>query len=148
MDGGDRSGSGLTFEVLEPAPVGVAVTRGHDHRLVYTNQAYRSLFGDLPLGVPIRQEFAGPTGKDPFQLFDQVMKSGEPVLVTEVPEDRTVRTPTGQDRFFTYSLSRGAFHDGVHGRLATGLDVTEQVAAARRAGALAGAPRRATARFG
>ena len=34
MDGGDRSGSGLTFEVLEPAPVGVAVTRGHDHRLV------------------------------------------------------------------------------------------------------------------
>lgn len=137
MDGGDRSGSGLTFEVLELAPVGVAVTRGHDHRLVYTNQAYRSLFGDLPLGVPIRQEFAGPTGKDPFRLFDQVMKSGEPVLVTEVPEDRTVRTPTGQDRFFTYSLSRVAFHDGVHGVLAMVLDVTEQVAAARRIGAIA-----------
>src|SRR5690606_41124184 len=69
-------------------PICVAVTRGHDHRLVYTNQAYRSLFGDLPLGVPIRQEFAGPTGKDPFRLFDQVMKSGEPVLVRS--EERRV----------------------------------------------------------
>ncbi|WP_049563966.1 SpoIIE family protein phosphatase [Nonomuraea sp. SBT364] len=140
MGGADEHGgdgvSGLTFEVLEPAPVGVAVTRGREHRLLYTNRGYRSLFGDRPIGAPIREAFSDLASQDYFLLFDRVLATGEPVVVTDMPGDATLLTRAGQERFFTFSLSKTTFRDRPrddrHGVLVMCLEVTDQVSAARR----------------
>jgi PAS domain S-box-containing protein len=122
------SASGLAFEMLEPAPIGVAITRGHDHRLLFTNRAYRSLFGDRQIGAPIREAFADHAGHEYFLMFDQVFATGEPVVVTDLPSDVSLLSP---GRFFTFSLSRVDLDDGDHGVLAMCLEITDQVASAR-----------------
>ncbi|NUP82003.1 MAG: SpoIIE family protein phosphatase [Nonomuraea sp.] len=138
MDGvGECGVSGLTFEVLEPAPVGVAITRDRDHRLLYTNQTYRTLFGERPLGAPIREAFSDLASQEYFLLFDQVWATGEPVVVTDMPGDPTLQTATGQERLFTFSLSQAAFPHDARGVLVMCLDVTDQVSAAQRIQAIA-----------
>ncbi|NUR83178.1 MAG: PAS domain-containing protein, partial [Nonomuraea sp.] len=133
MDCADERGvSGLTFEVLEPAPVGVAITRDRDHRLLYTNRTYRTLFGDRPLGAPIREVFSDLAKHEYFLLFDQVQATGEPVVVTDMPGDPTLLTPAGEERFFTFSLSQAVFPDDAAGVLVMCLEVTDQVSAAQR----------------
>ncbi|MGW0484609.1 SpoIIE family protein phosphatase [Nonomuraea sp. NPDC003214] len=151
---GERGGdgvSGLTFEVLEPAPVGIAVTLGHDHRLLYTNRGYRSLFGERPLGVPIREAFSDLVRKDYFLLFDQVFDTGEPIVVTDMPGDPTLVTESGQERFFTFSLSQTTFDDRPladrRGVLVMCLEVTDQVGSAREIQHIADERRRILRRY-
>src|SRR5690606_14650105 len=117
MDGEQRlehGVSGLTFEMLDPAPVGIAITRGREHRLIYTNRRYRSLFGNKPLGAPMRELFT-VFRRDYSDLFDKVVRTGEPIVLTDEPGDPTLKTPDGQERLFTFSLSQVTFQDGVGG---------------------------------
>jgi PAS domain S-box-containing protein len=104
---------------------------------LYTNPEYRSLFGDLPLGVPIREAFGSLDSMDSFRLFDLVMETGEPVVATNVPGDRTLVRPDGMERFYSFSLSAITLHAGARGVLAMCLDVTDQVGAAQRIQAVA-----------
>ncbi|MDA0635017.1 SpoIIE family protein phosphatase [Nonomuraea sp. MCN248] len=142
----DYAAGAPALEVLDPAPVGVAVTLGPDHRLIYANRAYRSLFGDVPLGVPIREAFGDAVNRESFHLFDQVRETGEPVVVVESPAG-PLTTPDGQQRFFTFSLSRATFPHVEHGVVVICLDVTEEVTTARRIQALAGDRSRALRRY-
>ncbi|MFG1941673.1 SpoIIE family protein phosphatase [Nonomuraea sp. NPDC048826] len=135
--GGQHNASGLSFDVLEFAPVGVAVTRGPEQVLVYTNRAYRSLFGDVTLGVSIREAFSALASQDHFLLFDEVYETGEPGGRTDVPGDPTLVTPDGRERFFTFSLSRISFDDGERGVMVMCLEVTDQITTAQRIQALA-----------
>ncbi len=133
MDDGDEHGVSLpTFEMLDPAPVGIAITRGPDHHLLYANPRYRDLFGDLPLGVPLREAFAGLADKDRLQQFDKVIAGESPIVRTNMPGDPTMVTPAGQRRIFTSSLSRITFPDGVPGVLVMALEVTDEINAAQR----------------
>ncbi|MFG1941674.1 SpoIIE family protein phosphatase [Nonomuraea sp. NPDC048826] len=132
MDDSDIDVRGFITEALEPAPVGVAVTVGYDHRLLYANQVYRSMFGEPPLGVPIREAFSGLAHHHHFLLFDQVMTTGRGATVTDAPGDPTLLTPRGQERFFSYSLSPVIFDEGVHGLLVVCVEVTEQISSAQR----------------
>lgn len=134
---GEFDVSGLAFEVLEPAPVAVAVTRGPDHRLIYTNRHYRELFGDQPLGATIREVFAHLHRQKYLDLFDQVMETGEAVVVSYGAGNSSLRTPEGPERYFTFSISPMTFSDGVPGLLLFCAEVTDQVHAAQRVEALA-----------
>lgn len=139
MDGEQRlehGVSGLTFEMLDPAPVGIAITRGREHRLIYTNRRYRSLFGNKPLGAPMRELFT-VFRRDYSDLFDKVVRTGEPIVLTDEPGDPTLKTPDGQERFFTFSLSQVTFQDGVGGVLLVCVEVTDQLGAAKRIQAIA-----------
>ncbi|MEO3805138.1 SpoIIE family protein phosphatase [Nonomuraea sp. B1E8] len=145
MDGvyGQRV-SALTFEVLEPAPVGVAVTRGPDHRLLYTNETYRSLFGERPIGSPLKVVFPQVPQEDYVPIFDQVLRTGTPVVRTDAPGGEA---PEDRERFFTFSLSRVSFDDGTYGVLAVFLDVTDPATVAQRLQAVADERRRILRRY-
>ncbi|MFC5834572.1 SpoIIE family protein phosphatase [Nonomuraea insulae] len=125
--------SGLAFEVLDPAPVGVAVTRGEDHRLVYTNAVYRSQFGHRPIGAPLAKSFIDAVQQRYRLLFDQVYASGEPVILTAEPGSGE----RGTERLFTSSLSRISFGPGDHGVLVVAMEITEQIEAVQQVQAIA-----------
>ncbi|MDF5752905.1 SpoIIE family protein phosphatase [Spongiactinospora sp. TRM90649] len=117
---------GLGLEVFELAPVGVAVTSGPEHRLVYTNAAYRELFGDRPLGVPLAEAFDDIPDPGNIPLYDKVLQTGEPVFVP----DMTVRMPDPElgvdERTFSFSLSPVELDQGECGVLSVGVETTEQ----------------------
>lgn len=135
----------LTLEVFDRAPVGVLVTRGPDHRLVYANAAYRETFGERPLGRPIREAFGDLVQRDYLDLFDRVLSTGRPINVAEAPVSLVFPGAGREARYFSFSLSR--YGDGTPGVLAVSADVTEQVMAARRAGEMAETRRRLLHRF-
>jgi PAS domain S-box-containing protein len=136
---------GLSRELFDPAPVGVAVTRGPDHRLAYTNVVFRASFGDRPLGRPIRDLFGDLLQRNYLELLDRVVSTGEPVVLTDAPVSLSFPATGPQERFFSFSLSRiSADEPGV---LLVTVDVTEQVTAARRADEAAENHRRALHRF-
>ncbi|MCK2218722.1 SpoIIE family protein phosphatase [Actinomadura sp. ATCC 31491] len=145
--GGGHGDSGLTFEMLDPAPVGVAVTRGPDHRLIYTNALYRSLFSDPAGEVSLEEALAEFLRRFYRPRFDHVYTTGEPLVITTEPELPMKGRPENAGRFFTSSLSRVVFGPGDHGVLAMVMDVTEQVTAARRLADLAEERRRVVRRL-
>ncbi|MEV4176615.1 SpoIIE family protein phosphatase [Nonomuraea sp. NPDC049709] len=132
MDVVDRGNSGLSFEMLDPAPVGVAVTRGPGHRLIYSNVVYRSLVSDPGGGVSVEEAFSESVLPHYLPLFDQVHATGEPVISTAEPAVPIRGRRDLGERFFTFSLSRVVFGPGDHGVLVVVMDVTEQTTAARR----------------
>ncbi|NEA21891.1 SpoIIE family protein phosphatase [Actinomadura bangladeshensis] len=144
-EAGEEGQARPTLQVFDLAPVGVLVTRGREHRLVYTNGTYRATFGERPLGTPIREAFGDLMQQDYFDLFDGVLATGRTVNVTEAPVRLSFPGTGRRERFFSFSLSR--FEDGEPGVLAVAAEVTEQVIAARRAGDMAETRRRLLHRF-
>ncbi|MFG1611428.1 SpoIIE family protein phosphatase [Nonomuraea wenchangensis] len=136
-----RGDSGLSLEMLDPAPVGVVVTRGPEHRLVYTNALFRSLFSDPRGKVTVEESFARFVRRYYRPRMDHVHATGEPIMILAEPELPSGERPT-PERFFTASLSRISFGPGDHGVLAMVIDVTEQVGAAHRIAAIAEERRR------
>ncbi|MFB4307400.1 SpoIIE family protein phosphatase [Actinomadura sp. GTD37] len=136
---------GLARELFDPAPVGVAVTQGRDHRLTYANAAFRAYFGERPLGRPIREVFDDLLQRDYFELLDRVVASGEPVTFADVPVHLSYPGAGRRERFFSLSLSKISAAEP--GLLLVTVDVTEQVTAALRADRAAEDHRRALHRF-
>ncbi|WP_338071641.1 SpoIIE family protein phosphatase [Actinomadura bangladeshensis] len=133
----------LALEAFDPAPIAVALTIGPEHRLVYSNLAYRAFVGDRPLGAPVGEAFGGRFQRDYGDLFDHVLATGEPVNVLEAPVKP--EAAGGQDRVFSFNLSQ--FVHERPGVLMIAVDVTEQVAATRRADRSAEEERRWRRRF-
>ncbi|MGV9773680.1 SpoIIE family protein phosphatase [Streptosporangium sp. NPDC003464] len=130
--------SGLGLEVFDPAPVGVSVSSVRDHRLVYANAVYRSVFGDRSIRALAREAFSDHVERDYyFGLLDQVLSTGEPVTVTEASVAIDYADTGPQERFFTFSLSEISLGGDERGVLLVSVEVTEQVTAARRIKALA-----------
>ncbi|MFA1537864.1 SpoIIE family protein phosphatase [Actinomadura monticuli] len=130
-DTGGRGMGWLALEAFDLAPVAVALTIGPDHRLVYTNQAYRAFVGDRRLGEPIGDAFGEWVKEDYGDLFDRVLATGEPASMVEAPVKLASAGTDDETRFFSFSLSR--FVHERPGVLVTAVDVTEQVAAVRQA---------------
>ncbi|WP_090764018.1 PAS domain-containing protein [Nonomuraea maritima] len=71
--------------MFDAVPVGVSVTSGRDHRLIYLNPAYRAIVGERRCGRPMREVFADLRHERYFALLDQVYATGEAVRVEETP---------------------------------------------------------------
>ncbi|MCF6470041.1 PAS domain S-box protein [Nonomuraea sp. MG754425] len=134
---GHGAHSDLAFEVLDPAPVGVAVTSGPDHRVLYTNAMYRAQFGERPAGIPLKQAFTDVVRRTYGRLFDQVYRTGEPIVLTAAPARMAGGDRPDDERFFTSSLSRVSFGPGDHGVLIVSMEVTEEINATREFRAIA-----------
>ncbi|MET9295331.1 SpoIIE family protein phosphatase [Streptomyces sp. NPDC003077] len=139
--------SGLPLEVFDPAPVGVAVFRGKELVLTYMNDIYRNVFGDRPLGSPLRTAFADLAEQEYLDMLDGVYATGQPVQVAAAPV--TVRYAHGsvEERYFSFSLSGLSVTDGDRGVLVVVVEVTEQVSAVERSRLLAEERRRALRRY-
>ncbi|WP_225991215.1 SpoIIE family protein phosphatase [Actinomadura montaniterrae] len=146
MGGADGRGMGwLALEAFDPAPVAVALTIGPDHRLVYTNLAYRAFVGDRPLGEPIGRAFGVAAKQDYGDLFDRVLETGEPVSLVEAPVRPAAADAGDEERYFSFTLSR--FTHDRPGVLVVAVDVTEQAAAVRRADRATEEQKRSRRRF-
>jgi PAS domain S-box-containing protein len=134
-----KRSSGLGLKVFDPAPVAVTVSRGHDHRLIYTNAIFRSIFGDRPLGIPLRETFDDLIEENSsayLALLDEVLRTGKPVNVSEASVTMVYSGTGRQERFFTFGLSRIILDDDAFGVLQVFVEVTAQVTSARRVQAL------------
>jgi PAS domain S-box-containing protein len=146
MDDARGEGTGwLALEAFDSVPIAIALTIGQDHRLAYTNLAYRAAFGDRSLGEPISEVFRDLLQRDHLDLFDRVLATGEPLTLTEAPVALSFSDTGDEERFFSISLSRVAQEPS--GVLITLVDVTGQVAAARRAARTAEQQRRILRRY-
>lgn len=136
---------GADWRMFDHAPVAVAVTSGPRHTLAYTNHVYGELFGDRPVGLPVSEAFSDLQERQYFDLFDQVLRTGEAVTVTAAP----VRTGPDPDatRFFTFSLSATPGAPDASGVLVVAVEVTEQVKAAERVRLLSAERLRALRRY-
>ncbi|MEU7939840.1 SpoIIE family protein phosphatase [Microbispora bryophytorum] len=129
--GQQRDSSRVPIEAFDQAPAGVLVTRGEHHRLLYTNDAFQAMFGDRPVGGPLREGLRDVLEQDTLAVLDEVWKTGETVRLDEVSV--TVgRSGDPPERLFRMSLAGIPLHDGESGLLAVVQEVTAQVAAARR----------------
>ncbi|MFE4049634.1 SpoIIE family protein phosphatase [Streptomyces sp. YIM B13518] len=138
----------MRLEMFDPAPIGVVVTQGPEHRLAYTNAVYRRIFGDRPLGRAIREAFPDLAQSGYFDLFDRVLATGEAEVLTAVPVDLVFPdTPHEGPRYFTFSVSRATTSDGRQGVLGVIVEVTEQVTGAERIRVLSEERRRALQRY-
>ncbi|MGP4000124.1 SpoIIE family protein phosphatase [Streptomyces sp. 8N706] len=120
-------------EIFEPAQVAVGMTRGPRHELVYINAAYRQVFGDRTLHVPLRASSPDLVGSGFFDLMDRVYTSKKAEQASGV----RARYPQGPgpgppERYFTYSCSPAVLPDGMDGVLIVAMDVTESVVEARK----------------
>lgn len=133
------------LEAFDVAPAAIAVTRGPQHEIEYLNPAYRSIFGDLPVGVPSR--IALPSlPADFFALMDQVAGSGEGFSASGAAVTMTwPGEAEPRERFFDFSYSpvrrerrwaaerdgRGRASSGIRGLLVVAVEVTDRVHATR-----------------
>ncbi|MBB2746626.1 UNVERIFIED_ORG: PAS domain S-box-containing protein [Microbispora rosea subsp. rosea] len=121
----------MALDVFDQAPAGVLVTRGPDHRLAYANDAVRAMFGDLPIGAPVREGLRDVLGQDTLAVLDEVRETGETARLDEV-RVTVGRSGGPRERLFRISLSRIPLQGGESGLLAAVQEVTEQVSATRR----------------
>jgi GAF domain-containing protein len=119
------------LDAFTAAPVAIAVTRGPQHIVEYRNPAGRSLFGELPLEVPIRQAIPDLPAEF-FEWMDQVLASGEVYRTDEAPVSMIwPGEHCPRERFFdlSYSAIRRTATDGVdhRGLLVVAVEVTDRV---------------------
>jgi PAS domain S-box-containing protein len=143
-----RLASGIGLDVFDAAPVGVLVSRGPEHRLAYLNAVYRGIFGDRPLGHPLREVFPDLAQTGYFDIFDRVLATGRAERLSTAPVDVAYPgSAAGRTRYFDFSVSRAALGAGEHGVVAVVVEVTEQVESAERIRVLAEQRRRALLRY-
>ncbi|MDD6791050.1 MAG: PAS domain-containing protein, partial [Thermobifida fusca] len=113
--------------MFDLAPIGVSITRGPDHRLVYVNEAQRAIFGPRPLGKPLLQAFNDLAEAGYLLVLDQVMTTGKPEFLPQVPV--TVNYPNAgrQERYFNLSFTPVFLDDGEPAVLNLIADVTETI---------------------
>ena len=129
--GGETRITDTALKVFDPVPVGVAVTRGPDHRLVYVNAAQRAMFGPRPLDKPFPLAFHDLAESGYALLLDRVMATGEPTFLPDAPV--TVDFPEGRrERYFNISFSPVVLEDGEPAVLSMMLDVTDRIDAEQR----------------
>lgn len=138
----------MRLEMFDPAPIGVLVTRGPEHRLAYTNEVHRATFGHAPLGRTVGEAFPDLAQSGWFDLFDRVLTTGNAEVLTAVPVElpRPGREGT-TTRYFSFSASPATMSDGGQGVLGVVVEVTEQVTAAQRIRVLSEERRRALQRY-
>ncbi|QFY13378.1 SpoIIE family protein phosphatase [Nonomuraea phyllanthi] len=123
-----RHGGGLPLRAFDPAPVGVAVTSGPDHELVYINDAFRTMLGDRTLGIPFFEAFDDLVQRGYVSHFDRVYRTGESLALSEAPFELSGQ---GYERYATCSWSRISLGDGVDGVLMMVTEVTDRVDSVR-----------------
>ncbi|MEU7197677.1 SpoIIE family protein phosphatase [Streptomyces xinghaiensis] len=141
------------LNLLDKAPVAVALFMGPRLLLAYTNAEYKELYGDRPLGVPAREALRDLEQAVAFDWAERVLETGEAFRVTSESPVR-LRDKYGEvrDRYFTISMSRATPRDGSggpeeQGVLFVALEITAEVTAREQIRTLAETRRRALQRY-
>lgn len=123
------------LDAFDHAPAAIAVTRGCDHTIDYTNAAYRDVFGPVPHDVPGRKALPDLSAEF-FDLMDQVLATGEVYAASGASVTMTwPGESTPRERFFDFSYSAvdRTVGGAPRGLLVVAVEVTGRVLAARAA---------------
>jgi PAS domain S-box-containing protein len=115
--------------LLIDAPIPIVVCHGRDHVIDLVNPRWEASFdrGKAALGKPMREAFPMLGEQGMFELMDAALRTGEPLVVTELP-----LRPAG-GAFFDITIQPLREPEGPpSGLMVVGLEVTEQVRARRR----------------
>jgi PAS domain S-box-containing protein len=125
--------------IFQQAPVAIATTRGPDHVVESVNPAYLPLLGaghraDELLGRPAREALPEFEGQGFFELLDQVYRTGEPFIGTELAARVDRGGGTVEEVFYNFVYQPLVDAAGqVEGLCAVAVDVTVLVRARQAA---------------
>jgi PAS domain S-box-containing protein len=127
-------------EMLMLAPTAVSITRGPEHRFVFSNLLHRRFYGGRDLvGLPVREALPELAGQGVFEVMDRVFTTGQSYVgrARPVKAVRPGMTPP-EEMFFdiAYHPQRDAA-GRVEGVAIFAYDVTDLVRSRRTAEALA-----------
>ncbi|MFG2074396.1 SpoIIE family protein phosphatase [Nonomuraea maritima] len=122
---------GIALHVFDFDPVGVAVTSGSAHRLIYMNNAYRKIVGERDLGVPVREAFGDLRMQSFFTRLDRVLETGEPIDLENFAFACGEPDAADIEPFASIGISKISLRGGEPGLLIRTVDVTERVDLAR-----------------
>jgi PAS domain S-box-containing protein len=139
-------------DLIEQAPLAIAVLRGPDHVYELANPPYLALVGRTTslAGIPIRSAFPDMQGQGVIEACDRVFSTGQPFTVQEMAVTFQRKHGTPEKRWFSFSISpvRDAGAVGpIVGLIWTAADITEQIRARRGIEAAAKALGRSERRF-
>lgn len=124
------------------APAAMCIMRGPEHVFELVNATYQQAIGGRdPIGKAVREARSELEGQGLFELLDEVYRTGEPYVGTEVPVQLDRRGDGTLDLAyfnFVYHPLRTA-NGTVDGILVQGVEVTDQVCARQQVQALADA---------
>jgi PAS domain S-box-containing protein len=139
-------------DLVEQAPLAIAVLRGPEHVYELANPPYLELVGRTAslVGIPIRAAFPDVEGQGVIEACDRVFASGEPFMVHEMAVTFQRRKGTPEKRWFSFQITPirevGAM-SRIVGLIWVAADITEQVRARRGIESTARALARSERRF-
>lgn len=123
---------GAMSDLFRQAPAFIAVVRGPDHVFELANDRYHDLVGGQDvIGKRVIDAIPEVAGQGFIELLDNVLKTGESFIGTELPV-RLSRSsdPDGDLRYVTFVYQATSDSDGTRtGVFVHGVDVTDQVLA-------------------
>ena len=124
---GDFAGTlGPLRMAWDSSPALVSVVRGHDHRLVYQNEASVRHFGQRQLGIPLHDAFPELPDRS-TTILDGVLATGEPVSMQR--RNIGMRNFEGDEILLHYVVAPLGAGPPYEGLVMTSVDVTAQAKA-------------------
>ncbi|MFL5307430.1 MAG: PAS domain S-box protein [Polyangia bacterium] len=135
-------------ELIEQAPVAIAVFRGPSHVYEIANSRYLTLVGRSGglVGHPIRQVFPEVEGQGVFEACDRVFRTGQPFVVNEMPISFDRRNGV-KDGWFSLTITPVRERGLIAGLMCVAVEITEQIKARQTIEAGAKALARSERRF-
>ncbi|MFF0537933.1 SpoIIE family protein phosphatase [Streptomyces coelicoflavus] len=137
----------IGLDAFDAALTAVVITHGPEHRIAYTNPSHRNMFGDRPLGTPVREAFPDLARTAYFDTLDRVLATGRAEVLTAAPAALTGSGTEKRPSYAGCSVSRLTSADGTPGILGVWLKMTEQMTEAERIRIVAEERRRALLRY-
>jgi PAS domain S-box-containing protein len=136
-------------DLIEQAPLAIAVLRGPEHLYEVANPPYLALVGRTAslVGIPIRAAFPDVEGQGVIEACDRVFATGEPFTVHEMPVTFQRRKGTPEKRWFSFHITPIREGSGITGLIWVAADITEQIRARRGVESAAKALARSGRRF-
>jgi signal transduction histidine kinase/CheY-like chemotaxis protein len=125
----DRFGQRLALQLLEQAPVGIALTTGPSHRIQFANRLCRAMTGrDKPDGLPLPEAFGAPADAELAQALDEALSQGHPAAVREFALPHGTDPHVGEARFVRFSIDPLRTSAGqVCGLIVSAADISDRV---------------------
>ncbi len=136
-------------ELIEQAPVAIAVFRGPEHVYDIANGRYLELVGRPGglVGNPIRKVFPEAEGQGVFEALDQVYRTGQPFTVAEMPVSFDRGRGAPERGWFAFSITPVREQGAVAGSMCVAIELTEQLRARQTVEDAAAALARSERRF-
>ncbi len=125
----DRFGQRLALQLLEQAPVGIALTTGPTHRIQFANRVCRAMTGrDKPDGLALPEAFGAPADAELVPALDEALSTGHPTVVREFPLSAGRDAHVNEAQYVRFNIDPLRTSSGrVCGLIVSATDISDRV---------------------